>query len=260
MTFYFAAGLEYDGSNYSGWQKQAFLDNTVQFYVEKCLSQIANHQITVNTAGRTDAGVHALGQVISFQTESFRKNFSWLAGVNRYLPGDIRLQWIYPVDENFHARHSAYKRHYRYLILNQRQPSALWQKRALWHIYPLNINHLQKAANYLLGEHDFGAFRSSECQSKSAFRRIDEIIISKNQHIIQIDIIGNAFLHHMVRNIIGTLILIGEERKPPEWMQEVLLSKDRTKAGYTAAAHGLYFLKVHYKNYQFPSYSPNFAI
>lgn len=249
----YAIGIEYDGTHYSGWQRQSFYAQTIQEKVEDALAQIANHRIDLTVAGRTDAGVHALGQVAHFDTCAKRADFSWLAGANRYLPYDIRLQWIRQVSLDFHARHSACARSYRYVMIAGRQPSALWHKRAYWHAYPLDIAAMEKAAAVLIGEHDFSAFRASECQSATPYRHISKIEITADNTNYYIDITGNAFLHHMVRNIVGTLLPIGDGRHAPERMGEILRSKNRCQAGVTAPAHGLYFVAAHYADFSLPT-------
>lgn len=249
----YAVGIEYDGSHYSGWQRQPFFDATIQSKVECALSNIAAHPIEIICAGRTDAGVHAAAQVFHFDTAARREDFSWLAGANRYLPQDIRLQWIRQVDNTFHARYSALARYYRYWIKNQGQPSALWVKRCYWHRKRLDAEKMQQGAQYLVGEHDFSAFRSAECQSHTPWRFIQYIKIKEKQDWHIVDICGNAFLHHMVRNIVGTLLQVGDGRRSPDWIAEVLDSRDRTKAGITAPAQGLYLNGVSYpREYNLP--------
>ncbi|MDO5090305.1 MAG: tRNA pseudouridine(38-40) synthase TruA [Cardiobacteriaceae bacterium] len=242
----YAAGVEYDGSEFSGWQRQPFFARTIQQAIETALAKVADHAIDITCAGRTDAGVHALGQVFHFESPARRAPYAWLAGGNRYLPPAIRLQWVQPVPADFHARYSAQKRTYRYLILNQGQPSALWRQRLFWHPYPLDIERMCAAAECLHGEHDFSAFRAAECQSSTPFRFIERIDIARDGRLIRIDITGNAFLHHMIRNIVGTLLPIGDGRKAPETMATILASRNRSHAGMTAPAHGLYFMHACY--------------
>lgn len=245
----FVALLEYLGGNYSGWQVQPFLSPqlTIQGNVELALSKIAGgEEIKITCAGRTDAGVNALGQVIHFDTSKTRDNYAWLCGVNRYLPKDIRLQAIKEIRPNFDARRDAKRRFYRYLILNQRQQSAIYQNLCYCVGLELNATKMQEGANYLLGENDFSSFRSAECQAKSPNRFIEKIEVKRQGNWIIFDVIGNAFLHHMVRNIVGTLIEVGLERKTPLWVKQVLEAKDRTKAGITAPACGLYLKEVFY--------------
>ncbi|UJF24791.1 tRNA pseudouridine(38-40) synthase TruA [Suttonella sp. R2A3] len=242
----YAAAVEYDGTRYSGWQRQPSFAHTIQEHIEHALSQVANQAIITTCSGRTDAGVHALAQVIHFDTDAARSDFSWLAGTNRYLPDDIRLRWLIPVDESFHARYSAIKRYYRYLICRRSQPSALWRARCHWHRYPLAPEDMHAAAQALIGEHDFSAFRAAECQAKTPMRFIESITVGGDDDWLWVDVCGNAFLHHMVRNIVGTLLAVGDGRQPCEWVKEVLESRDRKQAGITAPAAGLYFVKAHY--------------
>ncbi|SUO97872.1 tRNA pseudouridine(38-40) synthase TruA [Suttonella ornithocola] len=246
MTQRYAVLVEYDGTAYSGWQRQPFLSQTIQTQVEQALSQIANQTIEIVCAGRTDAGVHALGQIIHFDTSTKRDNYAWLAGSNRYLPHDIRLKSILPVRSDFHARYDAQMRQYRYLILNSRQPSSIWYQKCHWHPHPLSVENMQQAAIALYGENDFSAFRAAECQAKSPNRYIKEIIINRQGEWISIDVIGNAFLHHMVRNIVGSLLMVGDNRCAISWLAEILHKKDRRQAGPTAPAYGLYFYRVFY--------------
>ncbi|MDO4435067.1 MAG: tRNA pseudouridine(38-40) synthase TruA [Cardiobacteriaceae bacterium] len=242
----YALGLEYDGTAYSGWQRQPFFDATLQQAVESALGQVAAHELEVVCAGRTDKGVHALNQVIHFDTTARRDAHAWLAGGNRYLPPDIRLQWIQEVDEDFHARHSALERAYRYVVKCDEQPSALWANRLHWHRQVLDAKRMHEAAQCLVGEHDFSSFRSSECQSKTPFRCIHEISVKQRGRWIAIDVRGNAFLHHMVRNIVGSLLMVGDGRRDGVWLEQVLKAKDRRLAGVTAPAQGLYLLYARY--------------
>lgn len=244
----YVAAVEYDGTHYSGWQRQPFLAQTIQEQVERALSKIADHTVEIVCAGRTDAGVHALQQIIHFDSPAPRQPYAWLAGSNRYLPPDIRLQWVYPIDDGFHARYSARRRRYRYLILRRHQPSALWASRCYWYRHPLNVEAMREGAQYLIGEHDFSAFRAAECQAKTANRFIESIHIDCDPNWLWIDVCGNAFLHHMIRNIVGTLLPVGLEKHAPIWISEVLASRDRRNAGITAPAHGLYFVDAQYES------------
>lgn len=243
----YAVAVEYDGTHYSGWQRQPFFAQTIQEQVERALSKIAAHNIEVVCAGRTDAGVHALQQIIHFDSDAPRDTYAWLAGGNRYLPSDIRLQWVCSVNDGFHARYSAKRRRYRYLIRTRHQPSALWRTRSYWHRYPLDIEAMRKGAHYLIGEHDFSAFRSAECQANTPNRFIESIHIGSDSGWLWIDVCGNAFLHHMIRNIVGTLLPVGTGKRSPLWISEVLASRDRTQAGVTAPAQGLYFIDAQYE-------------
>lgn len=241
-----ALGISYLGTHYRGWQTQAGFQ-TVQLRLETAIAKVADQPVTVVCAGRTDKGVHALGQVAHFDTSAVRSTRAWFLGVNSHLPKDIRIGWVCQVPDAFHARFSAIARSYQYLIYNQPHASALWNQHTTHCYYPLNEKLMQSAANYLIGEHDFSSFRAASCQSKSAHRHIHHIKISRAQTaLILIDIQANAFLHHMVRNIVGVLILIGSGQREPAWAQRVLLAKDRTKAAATAAPNGLYLTKVFY--------------
>lgn len=279
-----AIGIEYDGTRYHGWQTQRDMPRlvTIQETVEAALSKVAAQPLTVICAGRTDVGVHAIGQVAHFNTTSERTMRAWVMGGNHCLPPDIRLHWARPVTESFHARFSAKARSYRYIIYNHRaNNSALWRDRAFWFTPPLDTTKMQLAANYLIGEHDFSSFRASSCQSQSTKRNVEQIIVQKleqksiaplflpssmapfiepekiaeslsaavtpeSSHIITIDITANAFLHHMVRNIVGTLIMVGTAQKEPAWIKEVLAARNRVLAGITAPANGLYLMGVRY--------------
>jgi len=249
-------GIEYDGSNYVGWQLQ---DNgiSVQAVVEASLAKVADHPIRVVCAGRTDTGVHALGQVVHFDTEVDRTERSWVFGTNTHLPRDVAVQWAKPVDDQFHARFSAKQRRYRYVILNRSVRPTFLAYRVAWEYRPLDIGRMSAAAEFLLGEHDFSAYRAAACQAKSPWRRIDQLRIARQDDIITIDIEANAFLHHMVRNIAGVLMAIGCGERPVDWTRQVLESQDRAQAGITAPAHGLYFLDVNYSpNYELPRLLP----
>ena len=243
-----AFGIEYDGSAYHGWQAQAGV-KTVQACLEKALSIIADHPVKVICAGRTDTGVHGFGQVIHIETSVNRKESSWLFGTNSNLPADISVQWVKEVDDDFHARFSAIRRVYEYHILNQQARSALLNKKVVWERRPLSLELMKEAASFLKGTHDFSAYRSLACQANSPVRTIHKLEILQRESVISLEIEANAFLHHMVRNIVGVLMEIGMERKKPEWAREVLESKDRTKGGVTAPPEGLYLMKVFYPDF-----------
>ncbi len=240
-----ALGVEYNGQHYHGWQSQESV-NSIQFEIERALSFVADSPISVTAAGRTDRGVHAKHQVVHFDTPVFREMSSWVRGGNTHLPKDIVILWAQAVDENFHARYSATARRYEYYIYNHPVRSALWHQLATWHYRPLNIEAMQAAATHLIGEHDFNAYRSLECQSKTSVRELFHLKISKQGPMIIIDIKANAFLHHMVRNIVGVLLPIGEGKASPDWAREVLESKTRSEAGVTAKPDGLYLVEVSY--------------
>ena len=241
----YAALVEYDGSDYCGWQRQPHAPS-VQETVEQAISSVANHQIGTVCAGRTDTGVHALGQVIHFETNADRELRSWLLGINANLPESVAIKKIVPVDNTFHARFSAQSRSYRYIINNDQVRSALLVNRATWERSPLNEEHMLAATDYLVGEHDFTSFRALACQAKNPIREITHFSVLREGCLVTIDISANGFLHHMVRNLAGVLISIGKGEFPAEWAQEVLLRNDRSCAGVTAAAHGLYLMSVQY--------------
>lgn len=243
--------VEYDGTAFRGWQSQRG-GRTVQAELERSLSGVANEPLSVVCAGRTDAGVHATGQVIHFDTAAVRPERAWLMGTNSNLPRDVAVRWAGPVTESFHARHSAYERHYRYLIAQGQDRPALWRDRVAWSHSPLDTAAMQAGAGHLLGERDFSAFRSADCQSNTPMRRIDDIRVGRVAGRVTVDVTGNAFLHNMVRIIVGTLLAVGRGERPPEWVEEVLASGDRRTAGVTARAAGLYFMG--------PGYPPEFGI
>lgn len=240
-----AAGVEYDGTVYCGWQKLSHAPS-VQETVEKALSIIANQTIDIMCAGRTDSGVHAVGQVIHFETNVERTITSWLRGGNSNLPDDISLRWVQVVDNDFHARFSAYERQYRYIILNRKARPALQNKYVTWIFDPLDTKLMNQAAQLLIGEKDFSSFRAAACQARHAIREIISIRVTRDNDLIYIDIIANAFLHHMVRNIVGTLIEVGRRKRTIQQFSQLIALKDRTQAGMTASAQGLYFVSVSY--------------
>lgn len=240
-----ACGVEYLGSQYSGWQRQNHA-SSVQEKIEQVLSQISDQKINIICAGRTDRGVHATNQVIHFETENKRPLKAWLLGANGLLPKDIKLTWAKEVNQSFHARFSAKWRHYRYIIYRRNISSAILNPLTTWVYEKLDVKAMCDATSYLLGEQDFSSFRAAECQSHSSFRRIDEVKLYQENAFLIFEIKGNAFLHHMVRNIVGTLLEIGIGKHRSEWIKELLALKDRTKAGKTAPASGLYLVDVGY--------------
>jgi tRNA pseudouridine38-40 synthase len=244
----FALGVEYLGTDFHGWQLQKSGIRTVQQVVEEAISSIADHPVRVFCSGRTDAGVHAIEQVIHFETEVKREDNAWLFGGNVNLPYDVNFKWVRQVDDDFHARFNAYARQYHYKIHNTPVRSALVAAQSLWEPRALDVGAMNKAAEYLLGEHDFSAFRGSLCQAKSPIKTIEHINLTQDGNEILLDIKANAFLHHMVRNIVGTLLKVGREERKVEWVKEVLDSKQRKQAGATAEPQGLYFVKAFYKN------------
>mgnify|MGYP003641222011 FL=1 len=241
----FAGIVEYDGSDFCGWQRQSHAPS-VQAAVEKAISQVANHETGIACAGRTDTGVHALGQVIHFETNAQRELRSWLLGVNSNLPRSVVLRSIKPVPEDFHARFSALSRSYRYIISNENVRPALLANRAAWEYSPLDVGLMQAGAKFLVGEHDFTSFRALACQAKSPVRKISRLNVQREGKLVIIDVTANAFLHHMVRNLAGVLMSIGKKEYSPEWAQQVLINRDRSCAGVTAQAQGLYFVSVQY--------------
>jgi len=241
-----ALGVEYLGSNYRGWQTQQAGVPSIQPLVEKALQKIALEPITVHCAGRTDAEVHACCQVVHFDTSAARPSRAWVLGTNNNLPPDIRIRWSKPVEDNFHARHSALSRRYRYVIYNSSVPFAQMHDQLTWHMKPLDAEKMHLAAQLLVGEKDFSAFRSVRCQSSTPWRHMHFIRVYRRGQLIIIDIQGNAFLHHMVRNIAGALMEVGEGLQPAEWLTELLEAKQRAAAGITAPAQGLYMTAVHY--------------
>jgi tRNA pseudouridine38-40 synthase len=240
-----ALGIEYDGTSYNGWQRQK-AGLGVQQRVEEALSVVANQPVEVICAGRTDTGVHASGQVVHFDTDSERSERGWLLGANTNLPDDVNVSWVAPVPDDFHARFSATSRRYRYLILNRLQRSALHRDRAWWVYEPLDAERMHEAAQRLLGEHDFSAFRAAGCQANTAVRTIMNISVGRDGDWITLDVTANAFLQHMVRNIMGTVATVGLGEQSIEWMSEVLDSRDRKTGGIAAPAHGLTLVGVEY--------------
>lgn len=245
MRAKFAVGIEYSGTAYSGWQRQKHCVS-IQQLTEDALGFVANHPIKLVCAGRTDAGVHAVEQVAHFETDAHRDLRSWLLGTNCRLPKDIRLKWVVSIDQEFHARFSATARQYRYIILNSAVPDALFHDKVGWEFRPLDHEKMQKAAQVLLGEHDFSAFRAVGCQAKSSSRCIDEISLTRHHDLIFLDIRANAFLYHMVRNIAGSLMAVGKGEQSCAWFSEVFAGRDRDQAAATAPASGLYFLRAYY--------------
>ena len=247
-----AAIVEYDGTDYAGWQSQAH-SLSIQDAVQAALSFVAGHPVTAICAGRTDAGVHAVGQVIHFDTKAQRTPRAWVLGANTKLSPSIALQWAGEVSPEFHARHKASRRVYRYAILNRSARSGLQRARAAWIHRPLDAAAMHSAAQALIGEHDFSAFRSVECQSPTPMRRVDAIEVTRQGDYVWLEITANAYLHHMVRNIVGTLLDAQLEADPAAAMARILASADRRYAGMTAPAAGLYLWRVEYpQNFSIP--------
>ncbi|HBQ44894.1 MAG TPA: tRNA pseudouridine(38-40) synthase TruA [Thiomicrospira sp.] len=247
-----ALGIEYQGANYCGWQSQEHCIS-VQQHVEAALSNIANEKISVQCAGRTDSKVHAIGQVVHFETSVVRHDNAWVEGANTKLPKDIRVSWALPVPDEFNARFRAFARQYRYVIYNRSVQAAILAGRATWVRAPLNVEAMNAGAQYLVGEHDFTAFRAASCQASHAKREIQSLSVTRKGDFIFIDIKANAFLHHMVRNIAGTLLKVGKGQKEANWVESLLIGKDRSKSGMTAPAEGLYFVNAFYpEKYNIP--------
>ncbi len=241
-----ALGLEYDGSHFWGWQTQP-QGRTVQDVLQRALSQIGNHSISVVAAGRTDTGVHAMEQVVHFDTEAERPLTAWVRGVNALLPPTVTVNWAHPVSPQFHARFSARGRSYRYVLINRPTRSALYAGKMGWFHSPLSLERMQQAAACLLGKHDFSSFRASECQAKSPVKTLYKLEVSQSGELLVFDLQADAFLHHMVRNIVGCLVYVGKEKYPVEWMQELLIQRSRKLAAPTFAPDGLYFKHVSYE-------------
>lgn len=240
-----ALGIEYDGAAHFGWQRQREVPS-VQEHLEKALSKVANCTIEVQCAGRTDAGVHATGQVVHFDCEAERPERAWTLGVNTNLPNSIAVTWCKAVDEDFHARFSATHRRYRYVILNSKLRPAILHD-GVTHVYrELDADRMHQAAQALIGEQDFTSFRAALCQSKTPFRNVTAVSVSRMGAYVIVDIQANAFLHHMVRNITGALIEIGAGEQDISWIAELLALKDRTQAAATAKPNGLYLVDVTY--------------
>ena len=242
----FALGLEYDGSDFMGWQSQTHPGRTVQACLEEALGHVADHPVEVTCAGRTDAGVHAAGQVVHFDSEARRELRGWLLGVNSNLPPDVAVHWIRETTPEFHARFKATARQYRYVILNRDTRPALSRAQLTWAHRPLDATRMAAAAQHLLGRHDFSAFRSVECQAKQPVRNLKRLDVRRDGERIVIDALADGFLHHMVRNITGVLLAVGEGKREPAWALEVLEGRDRTLGGVTAPSAGLSLIAVQY--------------
>lgn len=240
-----ALGLEYDGTDYCGWQSQA-TGRTVQDVLESALSTIAAAPIKVVCAGRTDAGVHAIEQVVHFDTPTKRPDTAWVRGVNTHLPSSVAVRWAQPVPDDFHARFSARGRRYRYLLLNRAERPGLLANRVGWYFRPLDVERMHEAAQTLLGEHDFSAFRAAECQAKSPVKTLKQANVIRQDDRVIFEFAATAFLHHMVRNLVGSLVHVGSGRQSTAWLAQVLAGRNRGQAAQTFAASGLYFAGVDY--------------
>ena len=243
----FALGVEYDGAGYCGWQKQVSINlETVQGKLEEALSRVANYPIRTNCAGRTDSGVHATNQVVHFDTPVDRGNKAWIVEVNSLLPPSIRVTWVKAVDQSFHARFSATARRYKYLIYCQRVESVFLRKKAVWMKEELDLKLMNDATGVLLGEHDFSGFRAAGCQSRSSRRFVMEASWYRSREFTVFDVKANAFLLHMVRNLVGAFLDVGNGAKDVNWISEVLGGRDRSAGSVTAPPDGLYLVAVDY--------------
>lgn len=241
-----ALGVEYDGRPFSGWQSQADRA-TVQDTLQQALTQIAGEAIAVTAAGRTDTGVHATGQVVHFDTQADRPLTAWVRGANALLPESVAVRWAHAVPDEFHARFSAHGRSYRYLLLNRAVRPAILSGQVGWFHAPLDVEAMQQAAQHLIGEHDFSAFRAAECQAKSPVKTLTRLDIRRDGDMIVFDLSAGAFLHHMVRNIVGCLVYVGKGKYPSDWLREVLEGRDRKLAAPTFAPDGLYLRRIKYE-------------
>lgn len=242
-----ACRIEYNGNRYSGWQAQPHLDvHTVQQELERALSSVAAAPVRVHCAGRTDTGVHGHAQVIHFDAPVERAPKAWVLGANASLARDVRVHWAVPVEQDFHARFSALSRSYRYVIANALVRPAMLGGQVTWHRHHLDEQLMHREAQALLGEQDFSAFRAAACQSTTPMRNVHHIRVSRHEQLVVVDIKANAFLHHMVRNIVGSLLAVGSGRQAGGWIKELLKTGDRSRAADTAAPDGLYLVDVEY--------------
>jgi tRNA pseudouridine38-40 synthase len=249
----YALGIEYDGAEFFGWQRQSHAPS-VQQSLEKAISVVANHPVSVVCAGRTDTGVHARGQVAHFDSLSERSNRQWVLGINSNLPDAVRVLWIRVVDDSFHARFDAFSRSYQYILLNRWVRPAIGVSHYGWCREKLDTGRMHSAAQVLLGKHDFSAFRSAGCSAQHAIREVTIIDVSGQGQFVNIDITANAFLYHMVRNIVGSLIAVGKGEKSSQWFASVFEGRNRKLAGVTAEPQGLYLTRVRYDpKHQLPS-------
>jgi tRNA pseudouridine38-40 synthase len=250
-----ALGVEYDGSAFAGWQYQHHA-RTVQGELQQALSRVADHPVELVAAGRTDAGVHALQMVAHFDTTAGRSMHGWVLGGNANASNELTVHWVRPVPDDFHARHVALSRRYLYRILDRRLRPALDRQRVCWVRAELDVARMHEAAQTLVGHQDFSSFRAAECQSPTPMRDLLELRVERNGACVDLHLRANAFLHHMVRNIAGSLILVGRGERPMDWVGEVLRARDRTRAGPTAPPQGLYFVAAEYPaGFGLPSYT-----
>ncbi|WP_415888484.1 tRNA pseudouridine(38-40) synthase TruA [Neptuniibacter sp. SY11_33] len=246
-SYRYALCVEYSGAAYRGWQiqKEGGVPS-IQEEVEKALSRIANAPVSVICAGRTDARVNATYQIIHFDSPVKREDRAWVLGTNTNLPDDIAIQWAVPVSDEFHARFSAVERRYRYLIYCNPVKPAILPKGITWTYKQMDVERMQEAASYLVGEHDFTSYRAVGCQAHSPVRTVKQLDVYQSGHLIVLDVRANAFLHHMIRNFAGVLMSVGCGEADPIWAKEVLDAKDRRQGGVTAPPYGLYFVDAKY--------------
>ena len=242
----YAACIEYDGAAFHGWQSLKSGLPTIQAAVEAAIGKVANHPVAVICAGRTDSGVHGSRQIIHFDTTSVRDDRGWVYGSNANLPDTIAMRWVKPVSTAFHARFSALARRYRYIIYNNPIRPAHLCRGVTWNYRPLDIDRMREAGRYLVGEHDFTSYRAVQCQAKNPVRTIHHLELNRFGDLIIMDVMANAFLHHMIRNIAGVLMAIGHGKYEPIWAKEVLAARDRRAGAVTAPPWGLYFVDVSY--------------
>ena len=249
----FALGVEYDGGAFRGWQRSDESVPSVQAALEDALSKVANQPISVTCSGRTDAGVHARCQVVHFDSDVRRDARAWLLGATANLPRSVAVAWCQPVASDFNARFSAVRRRYRYSLLNRQTRPGFMSQYLAWELHPLDADAMHLAAQALVGEHDFSSFRSSQCEAPHARRFLSNISVTREGEVLHVDVEGNAFLHHMVRNIVGALLEVGKGRKSVNWLGELLDMRDRTQGGVTAPACGLVFIGPRYsENWNLP--------
>ncbi len=246
VGFRYAIGVEYCGSEFHGWQSQRNAQPTIQGVLEEAIGFVVNEKVELKVAGRTDKGVHALGQVAHFESSAKRSEHQLIAGSNGLLPPAVRIRWVRRVPFDFHARFSAKSRTYRYIVCNDVVEPALMRWGVAWWKRPVNTEDMHSAAQYWLGERDFSAFQASGCSARSPRRRVNSIGVARSNQYVKVDITANAFLLHMVRNMVGSLRMIGEGRCSVDWAARLIDSRDRRQAGPTAEAGGLYLMKVEY--------------
>ncbi|WP_069384251.1 tRNA pseudouridine(38-40) synthase TruA [Halomonas caseinilytica] len=241
LTGRLAMAVEYDGSQYCGWQRLKHAAS-VQASLETALSRVAGAAVRVHASGRTDSGVHATRQIVHFDPPTARSQKAWVFGTNANLPRDIAVRWIKPVGDDFHARFKALARRYRYVLLNQPSRPVLERANVTWCRDPLDAEAMHEAAQVLVGEHDFSSFRAAGCQSKTPWRHLHFIEVHRHGPLVVMDVQGNAFLHHMIRNIVGALVTVGRGEQGTDYLARLLALKDRTQGDVTAPACGLHFV------------------